>query len=411
MKDTVMVFLVGLALGVGVTKVLSAKGEVEGKSEASSTISTRSQPTEVKEPRAVDIENWQKLNRSEWVEKLNGADHSELQRVIEELVKQGDPFKGLSSNDRRLIESMMGRMANTDFEGTMAWISREFESATRESLIVACLEKSIELNFEQSLEFAKNSLDEGMRDKVVGKFLLQGLKLGAEEALAVLEIMPDRQANFASGSGGDFATGFEFAKFGEGVLALSEARTHKRWITKFPGDFLKVWASREPGETIGFYQKHLKNQEGSPLPLNDLGDLAEGYLGAVDPEESAAWVDEMLDSELPKGDRRDLLSSIQELKNKRVAILEQLVERRSNATGKVKILGEFYDSLSRSGGGELEDFRTEILELFPDPESRMDHVMATVDDNRNAIQRIAEDLEALGHSEEEVTRFREAGKR
>lgn len=87
------------------------------------------------------------------------------------------------------------------------------------------------------------------------------------------------------------------------------------------------------------------------------------------------------------------------------------MERRSNAIEKVKILGELYDSLSRSGGGELEGFRTEILEFFPDPESRMDHVMATVDDNRNAIQRLTEDPEALGHREEEVTRFREAGKK
>ena len=100
--------------------------------------------------------------------------------------------------------------------------------------------------------------------------------------------------------------------------------------------------------------------------------------------------------------------SIQDLEEKRRPILEALIARQGDAAGKARVAGEFYDSLSRSAGGGVDEFRGEILGGFPDAESRMNHVIATAKANGRAVDRISEELKALGHSEDEVARFREA---
>lgn len=412
MKVGVVCFVAGLILGVGVTKIFSEKVETPERSKPEVARSSRvRRPSPEKSPN-VDVEAWHDLKSKDLTEKMSEAEDGELKEVIEKMVSQGDPFKGMASEDRTLVKAMLKQMVKGDLEGTVAWISSQFQDATRQSLIVACVEESIEMDFDKSLEFAEQSLDGKIRGKLAGKFLYQGLEQGVDQALSGLTMMPDERVGGKSGVSVRFSDDFDFAEFGAGALEIAEGRNHKDSFSKFPSSFLEEWARRDPGAALKFYNEHSSELAEGRLPFNYLGDLAEGYLGKVDAEEGAAWVEGMLGSEeTTSRERSDLMSTIKNLKSKREPILKQMIDRQVDAEGKANVAGDFYDSLSPFGGGEPNDFRSEILGFFPDAESRMSHVMATARINRNAVERIAEDLKALGHSEDEVARFREAAKK
>jgi hypothetical protein len=84
--------------------------------------------------------------------------------------------------------------------------------------------------------------------------------------------------------------------------------------------------------------------------------------------------------------------------------MERLLQREAEPAARLEKLGLFFDSMNSSYSRKTDAFRIELLSLFPDDTSRLDHLIEGGSRNRTSLSAITDKLRGLGHSEEEIER-------
>jgi hypothetical protein len=262
--------------------------------------------------------------------------------------------------------------------------------------------------FNATREFASSLPNERTNADLFDTLLIESFTNGnsaAEGALSLIVISGD---GTSSGSSVSFSSNFDFHSFG--TLLLQKAAEFEEYesFTTYPTNFFSEWAARDIEATIQFYSEHLASGK-NEIPLYDFEELADGYLNTLTSQQQVHWIGKMLsDESLNRYQKGDVMDAALD----RFSCVEELIELQEDKDCKDSLTGEFLKNISHSGGEQAAQKRRKLLLHFFSPSSRINFIVENAKSlsGHFTTNNLSQDLRLLGHSQEDITRFREAAK-
>ena len=404
MKFTIPFLLLGIAIGYFIPRVTSEKETGLGKNEQSIRLGTRSSGE--RSVTARPMFEFEDLVGEELAEKVSSLSRDEIRVQIKAVLSGVDPFNGLIDG-HDLLEELLSRASIDDFHGTLTWMESCLPKSVQLSLRDKMFETYAEYDFHAAMTYAESLTDEAANNEVLDFLFFESFKYGNSAVEKSFELMRVSEGG-SSGGMVSFPDDFDFQSFADLSLQKISALGEDEDFTFYPSNFLSEWAGRDLDGALKFYNEHLilgKNR----FPYNDFERLVAGHLKSIPPEQELDWIQEMLDdSSLNEHQRREVM----EATLARFSRVEELIDLQKTEESRAALIGEFFKMRSRHGGEKPRRECRKLLLLFPSPTSRIDYIMSNVNSlaGHFATNNLAEDLELLGHSTEEIVGFREAAK-
>jgi hypothetical protein len=404
MKIAIFFLLLGIAIGYFLPRAASGKEALVDQSERK--VRTESGSRSERPVSARPMAEFEDLSDDELEEKVSSLSNEEIRAQIKAVLSEVDPFDGLDDG-YDLMEALLERLAIEDFHGTLVWLESSLPTSTYLSLRERVFETYVDHDFYAALTYAESLPNEEVNEELWNSLFAHSFSHGNSAVEKAFMLFGTSGKGSYDGKRVKFPAEFNFNSFANLLVQKTSTHGEGESLPFYPTNLLYEWAARDVEAALAFYNEHFLSSEVF-LTYEEFSDLIEGYVESVQEKKGVEWLHKMLSENLSNEVQRNaMMRTVLAGFNGRNITFLDLYDFQKGPGAKSDLTAKFLLSIDKYHSGTRIDLnRRALLQLFPSPEARLDHLVENA--NSYYVGFVTQFLETLGHTSEDISRFREA---